>query len=47
MTFVSVILACGPGSRLWSLSCQALPKPFMEVGGSTLFEQAISRGSAC
>lgn len=47
MKFVSVILAGGAGSRLWPVSRQALPKPFMEVGGSTLFEQAIRRGSAC
>lgn len=47
MKFVSVILAGGAGSRLWPVSRQALPKPFMEVGGSTLFERAIRRGSAC
>ena len=47
MKFVSVILAGGAGSRLWPVSRQALPKPFMKVGGSTLFEQAIRRGSAC
>ena len=47
MKFVSVVLAGGAGSRLWPVSRQALPKPFMQVGGSTLFEQAIRRGIAC
>ena len=32
MKFVSVVLAGGAGSRLWPVSRQALPKPFMEVG---------------
>lgn len=47
MKFVSVILAGGAGLRLWPVSRQALPKPFMKIGGSTLFEQAVRRGTAC
>lgn len=47
MKLVSVVLAGGAGSRLWPVSRQALPKPFMQVGASTLFEQAIWRGINC
>jgi len=44
---LSVILSGGAGSRLWPVSRQAFPKPFMKLGGSTLLQQAIMRGSAC
>ncbi|APO88542.1 mannose-1-phosphate guanylyltransferase/mannose-6-phosphate isomerase [Marivivens sp. JLT3646] len=47
MKLVSVVLAGGSGSRLWPVSRKSMPKPFMKIGGSTLFEQAISRGVAC
>jgi mannose-1-phosphate guanylyltransferase/mannose-6-phosphate isomerase len=47
MRLLSVVLSGGSGSRLWPVSRQALPKPFMRLGGSTLLQQAIERGQAC
>lgn len=47
MRLLSVVLAGGSGPRLWPLSRQALPPPFMKLGGSTLLQQAIERGQAC
>ena len=47
MRLLSVVLSGGSGSRLWPVSRQALPKPFMTLGGSTLLQQAIERGQAC
>lgn len=47
MTLISVILSGGAGSRLWPTSRQAYPKPFMQLGGSSLLSQAIERGQAC
>ena len=47
MKLVSVILSGGAGSRLWPVSRQALPKPFMHLGGNSLLQQAIERGQAC
>lgn len=47
MKFVSVVLSGGSGTRLWPVSRQAYPKPFMKFGGQSLLEQAITRGQAC
>ncbi len=47
MKLISVVLSGGAGTRLWPVSRQAQPKPFMKLGGSALLEQAISRGQAC
>lgn len=47
MRLLSVVLSGGAGSRLWPVSRQALPKPFMKLGDSTLLQQAIERGQAC
>ena len=47
MKLVSVILSGGMGTRLWPVSRQALPKPFMNLGGSSLLRQAVERGQAC
>lgn len=47
MTLISVVLSGGAGSRLWPVSRQAYPKPFMKLGGSPLLQQAIERGQAC
>ncbi|MFC7433396.1 mannose-1-phosphate guanylyltransferase/mannose-6-phosphate isomerase [Hydrogenophaga bisanensis] len=47
MKLVTVVLSGGAGTRLWPASRQAYPKPFMKLGGSSLIEQAISRGQAC
>lgn len=47
MKLVSVVLSGGAGTRLWPVSRQAYPKPFMKFGGKALLEQAITRGQAC
>ena len=47
MHLVSVVLSGGAGTRLWPVSRQSYPKPFMQLGGSTLLGQAISRGQDC
>ena len=47
MRLLSVVLSGGAGTRLWPVSRQAYPKPFMQIGGSTLLQQAIERGQAC
>mgnify|MGYP002630318051 CR=1 FL=1 len=47
MKLISVVLSGGAGTRLWPVSRQAHPKPFMKLGGKALLEQAISRGQAC
>ncbi len=47
MHLISVVLSGGAGTRLWPISRQSYPKPFMELGGSTLLHQALARGSAC
>ena len=47
MTLIAVILSGGTGARLWPVSRQACPKPFMKVGASTLLQQALERGQAC
>ncbi|MDM0049033.1 mannose-1-phosphate guanylyltransferase/mannose-6-phosphate isomerase [Variovorax sp. J22R115] len=47
MRVLSVVLSGGSGSRLWPLSRQGFPKPFMKLGDSTLLQQAIERGQAC
>ncbi len=47
MKLISVVLSGGAGTRLWPASRQAYPKPFMKLGGTSLLEQAITRGQAC
>ncbi len=47
MKLISIVLSGGAGTRLWPASRQAFPKPFMQLGGKALLEQAISRGQAC
>jgi len=47
MQLISIVLSGGAGTRLWPVSRQALPKPFMKLGGSSLLQQAIDRGQAC
>jgi mannose-1-phosphate guanylyltransferase / mannose-6-phosphate isomerase len=47
MHLVSIVLSGGAGTRLWPVSRQALPKPFMHLNGSSLLQQAIERGQAC
>lgn len=38
-----VILSGGSGTRLWPLSRGLYPKQFMDLGGSTLFEETVKR----
>jgi mannose-1-phosphate guanylyltransferase / mannose-6-phosphate isomerase len=47
MKLVSVILSGGAGTRLWPVSRQSLPKPFMKLGTNSLLQQAVERGQAC
>lgn len=47
MKKIAVILSGGTGTRLWPASRQAYPKPFMHIGGRSLFRQAVERGLAC
>ncbi|MEH3086246.1 MAG: mannose-1-phosphate guanylyltransferase/mannose-6-phosphate isomerase [Xylophilus ampelinus] len=47
MTVVPVVLSGGAGTRLWPVSRQTMPKPFMEIGGRSLLVQAVCRGLAC
>lgn len=47
MGLVGVVLSGGAGTRLWPVSRQAHPKPFMVVGETALLEQAIGRAQAC
>ena len=47
MKLISVILSGGAGRRLWPVSRQTYPKPFMKLAGKALLEQAIERGQAC
>ena len=44
---IAVVLSGGAGTRLWPASRQAHPKPFMQLGGSSLLLQAVTRGQAC
>ena len=47
MNLISVVLSGGAGTRLWPESRKAMPKPFMDIGGSTLLAQTLRRGFAC
>lgn len=47
MHLVSIVLSGGAGTRLWPVSRQAMPKPFMELGSSSLLQQAVERGQSC
>ena len=46
MKLISVVLSGGAGTRLWPVSRQGYPKPFMKLGGTALLEQAIARAEA-
>lgn len=46
MSLIPVIICGGAGLRLWPLSREALPKPFIELpGGGTLIGQTYARAS--
>src|SRR5205085_1735302 len=46
--FVPVILSGGAGTRLWPVSREALPKPFIKLpGGESLLLKTARRALAC
>src|ERR671931_330094 len=46
--FVPVILSGGAGSRLWPVSREALPKPFIKLAdGQSLLAKTLARALAC
>ena len=47
MKLISIVVSGGAGARLWPVSRQSFPKPFMKLGGVPLLAQAITRGQAC
>src|SRR5215212_5961793 len=47
-TLVPVILSGGAGTRLWPVSREALPKPFIKLpGGESLLLKTARRALAC
>ena len=47
MNFIPVILSGGAGSRLWPVSPELHPKPFMRLAdGESLLQKAFWRGAA-
>jgi mannose-1-phosphate guanylyltransferase len=46
MQIVPIILSGGAGTRLWPVSREALPKPFMRVGERTLLQRTMDRAWA-
>lgn len=47
MSIVPVILSGGPGTRLWPVSREGLPKPFMKVAGKrSLLQETLLRGES-
>lgn len=47
MKIIPVVLCGGAGSRLWPVSRESYPKPFLKIGEKSLLQQAIERGQAC
>src|SRR4051794_32332832 len=46
--FVPVILSGGAGSRLWPISREALPKPFIKLAdGQSLLAKTLKRALGC
>jgi mannose-1-phosphate guanylyltransferase/mannose-6-phosphate isomerase len=44
---LAVILSGGSGTRLWPVSREAMPKPFMRIGGGpSLLQRTVARGAA-
>ena len=47
MKFIPVILSGGAGTRLWPVSRELHPKPFMRLAdGESLLQKAFQRGAA-
>jgi mannose-1-phosphate guanylyltransferase len=46
MAIVPVILCGGAGTRLWPVSREAMPKPFMRVGAKSLLQRTWERAAA-
>ncbi|MFZ5539357.1 MAG: sugar phosphate nucleotidyltransferase, partial [Pseudomonadota bacterium] len=43
---LAVILSGGSGTRLWPVSREALPKPFMRIGdGPSLLQRTVARAT--
>ena len=41
---IPIVLSGGSGTRLWPVSREAFPKPFMKLGGSlSLLQRTLSR----
>jgi len=46
-TLLAVVLSGGSGTRLWPVSREALPKPFMRIGeGPSLLQRTVARAAA-
>ena len=46
LTLIPVVLCGGSGSRLWPVSREAHPKPFIRLGdGQSLLQKAFRRGA--
>jgi mannose-1-phosphate guanylyltransferase / mannose-6-phosphate isomerase len=43
---LAVILCGGSGTRLWPVSREAMPKPFMKIGGLSLLQRTALRATA-
>lgn len=43
MQIIPIILCGGAGTRLWPVSREAMPKPFMRVGGKSLLQRTWAR----
>lgn len=46
MKIVPIILCGGAGTRLWPVSREAMPKPFIQVGGRSLLRRTWDRAQA-
>jgi mannose-1-phosphate guanylyltransferase / mannose-6-phosphate isomerase len=42
---IPIILCGGVGQRLWPVSREATPKPFMRVGGKSFLERTVARAA--